>query len=277
MGIAGADGEEAAFWRWYAPADAAWSDDGGPSWDASSSPTRGRRAFPTARARTERCGAYECPYRPFSLASLLAMPGGSSWARTGAALALAVPHARCARGVGPPALGASADSTLAVAGSALPVEPTMRPVRHPREARGRQQHHQTSCQTETMHHESLLLAVRLRLPSPPPERFPARGSNSTEGSGASRAGESLRSLDTSLILRVVCPRPESRRLHRIPAQRKRGDCTVPGGSAWSQLPTPPAARTGSPPCTSHRSRRAPPPLPPHPGKSTGPHRGARPP
>src|SRR5262245_47978676 len=130
------------------------------------------------------------------------MPGGSSWARTGAALALAIPHARCARGVSSRPT-ASADSTVADAGSALPVEPTMRPVRHPREARGRQQHHQTSCQNETMHHESLLLAVRFvcrlrRIRSEPAHPLPC---NSTEGNGASREGESPRNLDTSVIER----------------------------------------------------------------------------
>jgi hypothetical protein len=95
----------------------------------------------------------------------LAVSGGTPWASTDVALALAVPHAR--RSLGMHARPAtSTDSTLAVAGLALPVHPAMGAVRLPHgEARSRQQHHQTSCQNETMHHHSLLLAIRV-LPSP---------------------------------------------------------------------------------------------------------------
>jgi hypothetical protein len=89
------------------------------------------------------------------------VPGGAPRAGTDATLALAVPHARRTRGMhARPAT--SADSTLAVAGGAFPVLPAMRTVRRPHgEARRCQQHHQTSRQNETMHHHSLLVAVRL--------------------------------------------------------------------------------------------------------------------
>ena len=91
----------------------------------------------------------------------LAVPGRAPRAGTDATLALAVPHARCARGMHARPT-APADSALAVAGGAFPVLPAMRAVRRPHgEARRRQQHHQTSRQNETMHHHSLLVALRL--------------------------------------------------------------------------------------------------------------------
>jgi hypothetical protein len=110
----------------------------------------------------------------------LAMPGAAPWASTDVALALAVAHARRSFGMHPrPA--ASTDSTLTVSRRAFPVLPAMGAVSLPHgEARSRQQHHQTSCQNETMHHHSLLspfvcLAVTAGLCEPSGRPWHVRG------------------------------------------------------------------------------------------------------
>jgi hypothetical protein len=215
------DGEPAVAWWDGERVAAAWSGDAAASVDASS-PAPVRRASLTPRTRTEQRTASEWPYRRFSLPSgnspehrgappsaassalrvrraSLAVPGGAPWAGADAALALAVPHTRCALGVHPrPA--APADSPLAVTRLALPVHPTVRAVGFPHgEARSRQQHHQTSCQNQTTHHHSLLVALRLSCRHRWPanragEPGPPVACNSTEGRGASRPASQHRSL-----------------------------------------------------------------------------------
>ncbi len=144
----------------------------------------------TGGRRAPRSAAHRAFRR--SSGTSLAVPGAAPWASTDVALALAVPHARRPLGMHT-RLPASTDSTLTVSRHAFPVLPAMRAVSLPRgEARSRQQHHQTSCQNETMHHHSLLLAIRLSCR----HRWPANRAgdpatsvacNSTEGRGASRA------------------------------------------------------------------------------------------
>jgi hypothetical protein len=86
----------------------------------------------------------------------------ASSARAPAARALAVPCAPSARAVPPRRAPrtAPAQPTLANPRGALPVGPTTRAGRCPRQARRRHQHDQTCSQNETMQHGASLVATR---------------------------------------------------------------------------------------------------------------------